>query len=473
MQIIGRGREKDILSRCLHIERPQFIAIYGRRRVGKTYLVKEFFNNKFSFYSTGITQEKTAGQLHAFYDSLEIYGDEVGTIPKDWFEAFSRLRKCLSKESVYRDPVSGKRVVFLDELPWMDTQRSNFRSALEYFWNSWGSSQPDLILIVCGSATSWMVKHLLDDHGGFHNRITKRIHLMPFSLLECEQLCQSIGMDLPRSQIIEYYMIFGGIPHYMTLMDERLSLVQNVDELCFKSYGELHNEYNNVIRSLFKKPEKHLAIMKALYKTKRGMTRQNLSAIKEIGGGSVLTKNLEELEQSGFIRQATLYSEPNNIYYQLIDPFSIFSLHFMQQEQISSWTSFFGSPGYYAWRGNAFELVCLHHIEQLKTALGIRSVETHEAGWQSFDNDSRAQIDLLIDRKDGVINLCEMKYTDDPFEITKIEHDKLKHRLSVFKEEEKPNKAVHITLISANGFKQGPYNSVAQNFLTGDDLFRF
>lgn len=241
MRIIGRKREKDILARSFWIERPQFIAIVGRRRVGKTFLVKEYFNGKFSFYATGLSEEKTTGQLRAFTEGLVAAGDTNHAIAQDWFEAFLRLRQCLTSDEVYREPLSGKGVVFLDELPWLDTPRSEFRSALDYFWNSWASSQADLLLIVCGSATSWMVKHLLDNHGGFYNRVTKRIHLMPFSLLECEELLRHNGIYLPRSQLIELYMIFGGIPYYLDLLDERLSLVQNVDELCFKPSGDFKN----------------------------------------------------------------------------------------------------------------------------------------------------------------------------------------------------------------------------------------
>ena len=471
MGITGRIREKDILTRCLETDRPQFVAVYGRRRVGKTFLIKEFFRSKFAFYSTGINDQKMSGQLRAFHDSLTVAGDPDKKIPADWFEAFARLRQCLTLDTVYREPLSGKRVVFLDELPWMDTPRSDFRSALDYFWNSWGSAQQDLLLIVCGSATSWMITHLLNDHGGFHNRITKRIHLAPFSLKECEALLGSNGITLPRDQLIEYYMIFGGIPYYLNLMDERLSLVQNVDELCFKPYGDLYNEYDNLMRSLFKKPEKHLAILKALSSVKNGMTRKQLSEIKAIGGGSILTKDLLELEQSGFIRKYPMFPDDAEDYYQLIDPFALFALRFLQRNEYPSWTSYYRTPAYFAWRGNAFEMVCLHHIPQLKTALGISAVETRESGWQSFQADAAVQIDLIIDRQDGVIHLCEMKFTDEPYEVTKEAYDQLQHRLSVFLAETKPKKAIHITLICANGIKAGKYTSIAQNLLTGDALF--
>ena len=220
----------------------------------------------------------------------------------------------------------------MDELPWMDTARSDFKSALEYFWNSWASSQQDLLLIVCGSATSWIINHMLRDRKGFHNRVTKRIQLFPFTLKECEELPENNDVVMTRQQIIECYMIFGGIPFYLNLLDSRLSPAQNVDELMFKPYGELRDEYSELFYSLYKKPEKHIAIIEALSETKNGKTRKELSEIPAIGGGSVLTKDLEELEQCGFIRKYTNYTKSvNGAYYQLVDPFILFSRRFLNR----------------------------------------------------------------------------------------------------------------------------------------------
>ena len=284
MKIVGRKREKDELMQCLMSKRPEFVVVYGRRRVGKTYLVREFFNKQFSFYATGLTDEKTKGQLRGFAASLVEYGDMEKKAPKDWFEAFVRLRKLLESDRIYREPINNKRVVFLDELPWMDTAKSDFKSALDYFWNSWASAQEDLVLVVCGSATSWIITNLLTNKKGFHNRVTKRIHLAPFSLAECEKLFELNDIVMPRNQMIESYMVFGGIPQYLNLLDSRLSLAQNINELCFKEYGYLYDEYDNLFRSLYDKPEKHMAILEALAKKKDGLTRAELSKEKEIGG---------------------------------------------------------------------------------------------------------------------------------------------------------------------------------------------
>ena len=472
MKIIGRKREKDELMMCLNSKRPEFVVVYGRRRVGKTFLIKEFFNNRFSFYATGLTDEKTAGQLRAFNASLMEYGSQARDLPKDWFDAFARLRELLESENVYRDPVSSKRVIFIDELPWLDTARSDFKSALDYFWNSWASAQEDLVLIACGSATSWIINNLLNGRKGFHNRVTKRIRLMPFTLKECEELYVLNNVVMTKSQMIESYMVFGGIPYYLNLLDSRLSLAQNVNELCFREYGDLRAEYHELFHSLFKNPGKHMSILEELAGKQEGLMRTELAKVKAIGGGSMLTKDLRELEECGFIRKFKNFTKAeNDALYQLTDPFTLFSIHFMNNRKISSWNEFINTPGYNAWRGNSFEIVCINHADQIKALLGISGIDTQEFAWRSNDPDRRAQIDLIIDRKDGVINLCEIKYTNEPFVLDQDEHDKIINRLEAFRKESGTQKAIHITLISGNGHKRNKYSGILQNVISGEELF--
>lgn len=472
LKIIGRKREKDNLQQCLMSKKPEFIVVYGRRRVGKTYLIREYFNKQFTFYATGLSDQKTKGQLRAFNESLIRYGHEDKSVPKDWFEAFARLRDLLEKDTVYREPINNKRVIFLDELPWMDTARSDFKSALDYFWNSWASAQEDLVLIACGSATSWIITNLLTDKKGFHNRVTKRIHLYPFTLAECESLFEFNDVVMTRIQMIESYMIFGGIPHYLNLLDSRLSLVQNVNELLFKEYGFLHDEYYNLFYSLYDKPEKHMAILEALAQKAEGLTRAELSKQKEIGGGSVLTKDLRELEECGFIRKFTNFTKSDNdIFYQLIDPFTFFYIRFIKNKKFDSWNEYINSPGYNSWRGNAFETVCLNHIDQIKGALGISGIETNEFAWRSSSPEKGAQIDLIVRRKDGVINLCEMKYTNEEYSIDATEYEKLQNRLIQFQKSTETKDAIHVTLVCANGYKQNKYSGIVQNVISGEDLF--
>ena len=473
MNIIGRTREQDVIAGCLKSKRAEFLVVYGRRRVGKTFLIREFFNGRFSFYTTGIPDERTRNQLKAFNESLAFYGDETRKIPSDWFEAFRRLRMILEDKSIWRDPSSGKRVVFLDEVPWMDTARSDFKSAFDYFWNSWGSAQEDLLVIACGSATSWIINNILNDKGGFHNRATRQIHVNPFSLGECEDFYKNNGIRLSRDNMIEGYMVFGGIPYYLNLYDRRMSLAQNIDSLIFDDRGDLHNEYEQLFRSLFKNPNNHIRIIETIAKVKRGMQRTELAEESGVSDGEGLTKALRELEQCGFIRRyENLSSRKNGHFYQLIDPFVMFCLNILHDGKIKSWQAFLKSPGYYAWRGNAFETVCLLHVMQIKTALGIQGIESQEYSWKSRKKKGGAQIDLLIDRKDGVINLCEMKCTDAEYEIDEAYKNDLINKSDSFIEEAHTKKAVHITLITSNGLKTNEYSEVVQNIIKPDSLFR-
>ena len=290
--------------------------------------------------------------MRVFNDSLIEYGCPNKNIPKNWYEAFSRLRKLLSADDVRREVSTGKRIVFLDEVPWMDTARSDFKSALDFFWNSWASSEEDMLLIVCGSATSWIIDNLLEGTKGFHNRVTRRIRLLPFDLKECRDLLQHNGMEIPEDQIIDCYMAMGGVPFYLNMLDPRLSIAQNINELCFKEYGALYNEYDYLFYSLFKKPEKHMAILAALSSKEYGLTRNQLILIPAIGGGTALTKALKELEQCGFIRKYSNYTvKGREQYYQLVDPFVLFSLRFINDRNKSSWMEFINTPQYNSWKG--------------------------------------------------------------------------------------------------------------------------
>ncbi|MBQ7564856.1 MAG: AAA family ATPase [Lachnospiraceae bacterium] len=472
MKIIGRTREQDQLERCLFSQKPEFIVVYGRRRVGKTFLIKEFFNNQFAFYATGLLNGKTHSQLKNFNESLISYGDKEKIVPRDWYEAFRRLRILLKDEKVYRDAVSGRKVVFLDEVPWMDTARSDFRTALDHFWNGFGSSEQELLLIVCGSATSWITSHILFDKGGFYNRITGKMLLNPFTLQECEAFFENSGIVLTRRQIIESYMVFGGIPYYLNLFDKRQGLVQNIDELVINPQGQLHFEYDHLFESLFKNAKNHIRIIEAIAEKKTGMLRTELAEESGVSDGEGLTKALRELEQCGFIRRYKNYAKnKQGYYYQLIDPFVLFSYRFLREEKVDSWQGFYKTGAYYSWRGNAFEIVCLCHIPQIKQALGISGVSSTEYSWRSASKKGGAQIDLLIDRRDDVINICEMKYTDTEFVIDQKYEEELRTRVELFRTEVRSDKALHITLVTEGGLKRNEYSDVVQNVVSGDDLF--
>ena len=471
MEIIGRHREQEQLLACLESSRPEFVAVYGRRRVGKTFLVREFFKGRFAFYASGVAGEKTRGQLRSFNESLRERGCPKRAVPNDWFEAFARLRALLEDEGALREQGSGKLVVFLDELPWMDTPRSDFRAALDRFWNMWASARPDVLLIVCGSATSWMISNLIDDHGGFYNRITRQIALEPFTLAECEEFFASAHAGLTRRQVIECYMVLGGIPFYLNLVDRKYSLAQNIDQLCFSRTGQLRFEFDRLFQSLFRHSGRHVAIVRALAQRSGGLLRADLAKMEGIGDGQPLTTALRELEQCGFVRRYRDFTRAKSGFiYQLVDPFTLFHLRFLESEKLESWVSYQGTPSHAAWRGHAFELVCLLHTRQIKRALGIWGIETHEAAWRAKTTPG-GQIDLLIDRRDDVINVCEMKYAPAEFAISADYAKALSAKLEAFEREVKPRKALHLTMVTTEGVARNAHSDIVQREVVADDLF--
>ena len=457
------------MKQYVRSEKSEFVAVYGRRRVGKTFLIKEFFGNSFSFYISGMANATKKEQLENFHATLLAYGKIPYPRPQNWMESFRQLIHLLT----YRKN-KGKKIIFIDELPWFDTPRSGFMTGLEYFWNTWASSRTDILLITCGSATSWMINKLLKNHGGLHNRVTRRMAIEPFNLAECEAYFQYKKIVLSRKSIVESYMIFGGIPFYLNLFEKRLSLAQNVDKLCFAKNGELRDEFSILYASLFKKPGNHELVVKTLAKKKMGMTREEIIRATKLQGGG-LTTVLEELEQCHFIRSYHAYEKKTKErLFQLIDFYSLFYVNFIKNARPNNehfWTHLVNNAKYHTWTGYAFEQICMQHAAQIRQKLGISGVVTYSAAWRSKTSKPAAQIDLLIDRNDGIINLCEMKYAEDKFIIDKKLDENLRNKKSTFMREAKVRKAVHITLITTYGVKRNEYRGNIQSEVRMDDLF--
>lgn len=472
--IIGRSQERKELLDAANSEYSKFVAVYGRRRVGKTFLIRETFNYSFTFQHTGLARGKMKDQLLNFRTSLQTSSGKKYAQFKTWYEAFFALEEWLSSLP------KGKKTVFIDELPWMDTPRSNFISGLEHFWNSWASARKDILLIVCGSATSWIVNKLINNHGGLHNRLTNRILLQPFTLAECEQYSKANKLGLSRYQIVENYMIMGGIPFYWSMLNRELSLAQNIDALFFSNSAEgLTHEYQQLYASLFNSPEPYMDVVSTLAKKSMGLTRDEIAKLTQSQTGGALSKILNELEWCGFIRKYNcIGKQTKDALYQLIDNFTLFYFQYMKGNKNNDshfWTNNIESPLHRAWSGLAFERVCLQHVPQIKAALGIAGVLSNVYSWRTeADNDKgidKTQIDLLIDRNDGVINLCEMKYSSQEYAVTLDEEMKLRRRRGNFIEVTHTKKAVHITLVTPYGLKRNTHASIAQNEVTLNDLF--
>lgn len=470
--LIGRDEERKELLSLLEKDESQFCAVYGRRRVGKTYLVKETFENNFTFFHTGVANAKREEQLVEFRESLRQAGLKRCKMPRTWFEAFHLLEKVLENSK------DKKKVVFIDELPWMDTPKSMFVSALEHFWNGWANMHNDIILIVCGSATSWIVKKIFRNHGGLHNRLTSQIYLRPFNLNECEQYANSLKISMTRKDITEAYMIMGGVPYYWSLLRRDESLAQNIDRLFFSENGRLANEIDALYASLFKRPEPYLNIVTALATRKKGLTRKEILTETGLTDNSVFTRTLFELEQCSFVRKyKVLGKKERDAVYQLMDNYTLFYFQYMvnnDKHDPHFWTNNIDKQSHDVWAGLSFERVCLWHLPQIKQALGISGVNSTAHAWrtEADKNHEGAQIDLLIDRNDGVINLCEMKFSADEYQIDKEEDAKLRRRKTVFKQVTQTRKAIHTTMITTYGTAHNAYWNNIQSEITINDLFK-
>ncbi|MGN0237019.1 MAG: ATP-binding protein [Lepagella sp.] len=469
--LIGREEEIKLLHEAYDSAESEFVAIYGRRRIGKTYLVRETFQGKFTFSHSGVAKLPTPKQLHAFYNSLVEQGYKPTRIPTNWLEAFHYLSMCLTERS------EKKKVVFLDELPWMDTHKSDFLPAFEHFWNNWASARKDILLIVCGSATSWIINKIVNNHGGLHDRLSYSIKLNQFSLSECKKYAESMGVKMSQQQIVEAYMVFGGVPYYWSKLNKKFSLAQNIDRMFFVENAIFENEFDNLYSSLFRKPEPYIKLIAALGKKKIGMTREELSAHTGIAQNGNMSKYLSELTACGFIRSYTPYGKQSKYaVYQLIDNYTLFYYRFLASKKIKEenyWIKSQNTTTYHNWCGLAFERVCLLHIRQIKKALGISNVISNEYSWRTppYADLPGVEIDLLIDRADKAFNLCEMKYTTGKFTIDKKYSEVLRNKVQRLYDVTKTRNSVFLTMISANGLSANAYANDIAYTLTSDDLF--
>ena len=481
-KIIGRLDEAQILGKALNSADPEFIAVYGRRRIGKTFLIREFYGDSICFELVGVHQAGLKIQLQNFAQSLKKamgIGIQPET-PTTWFQAFTDLEQFL--ESLGTNKNAGKKVIFIDELPWLNTPKSNFLESLEHFWNSYGSKQNNLILVVCGSAASWMIQKIVNSKGGLHNRLTRQIRLLPFTLNETESFLRSRGVILTRHQIISLYMAMGGVPFYLQQAEPGLSSAQIIDKVCFSKNGLLRNEFERLFSSLFDHSDQNIKIMEVLRQNRSGVSRNQILATAKIPSGGTASQILEELEESGFINSWIPFGKKSNdAIYRITDEFSLFYFDWIKplgkrNPEEGYWLTLQNDPRKKAWSGYTFEGICMKHIQQIKNELGIGKVETFHGPWYySAPKDSSgngAQIDLLIDRKDAAINLCEMKFSEAEFTIDNDYSKNLRKKVDVFKTITQTKKNIFVTMISTFGIVPNIYsNDLVSNSLTIDCLF--
>jgi hypothetical protein len=469
-KITGRIKEQELMKMVLDGDQPEFLAVYGRRRVGKTFLIRNVYQNEIVFQMTGTANSTTTKELTNFFTSLMMADPETEyeKCPENWFAAFQLLQGYLEKRK------GRKKVVFFDELPWIDTPQSDFISGLEHFWNAWASARKDIILVVCGSAASWMINKLINNKGGLHNRVTRRIKLMPFTLFETEEYFKIKKISLDRYQIVQLYLVMGGIPFYLNEIMPGKSAAQVIDHLCFTEGGILRTEYNNLYHSLFNSAERHMAIVEALAGKNIGLTREELIKACGLPNGGNTTKAINELTESGFISKTYPFGQKKkNLLYRLIDNYSLFYLKFIRDGKAAgegSWLSRIDHPSWRAWSGYAFENICFTHILQIKKALGISGVYAEISSWKN--KELGVQIDLIIERRDHVISLSQIKFSRDPYVISKSYRTELEKKISAFRTMTKTRKAVFLTLITTFGLSENIHSlGFVQNTVDLDDLF--
>lgn len=477
--IIGRAMEIKRLRKYVQSPNSEFVAIYGRRRIGKTFLIRELFEGEFAFRVTGKENVTTKEQIENFCNALNFYtGEEEAA--KSWAEAFALLKHHLEGLNKKKP-----KILFFDELPWMDMRGSHFIGALEHFWNDWASYRNDIKLIVCGSATSWMLDKVVNSRGGLHNRVTHSILLSPFSLKEVQEYFSKRGFPYYRPEIIECYMAVGGVAYYLSLFENDKSVAQNIENLCFTRGGELTEEFEKLFRSLFRRAEGHINIVTALQRKAKGMTRLELIAEAKLTNNGNLTVMLKELEECEFIRSYSPFGKTKKeTMYQLIDPFTLFYFKFMKAKNsfmAGYWNKMRQTESYRTWCGYAFEIVCLNHLEEIVKALGISGCLNVPCSWSyrpqkpvtedDADLKRGAQIDLLIDRSDNTINLCEMKYSQEKYEIDKKYDSLLAARVRTFRKVTKTRKSLVVTFITPNGLLDNVYARKVTSEVKGNELF--
>lgn len=480
MKIIGRRREQEYLLSLYRSKKSEFAAIYGRRRIGKTFLINNVFEEQFAFKHTGLSpydgnnKISMADQLQAFHYSLLRFGkDEGSPAPKNWLEAFYQLEKLLTAKADGK-----KQVVFIDELPWMDTPKSKFIPAFESFYNGWAGARDDIFLIICGSSSSWIIKNIINNKGGLYDRLTCQMKLLPFTLKETEEFLRFKEVEMERYDIVRAYMAFGGIPYYLGYVRPGLSIEQSIDEAVFRENAPLKGEFERLFNTLFTHSDKYIKIVRMLSGRNYGFTRAEISQKTGISVGGGLTVCLEKLAEADFVEAyRPVFSATRENYYRLKDCFCIFWLRFVDGKTGKDshfWQNNSAAKKIVSWQGIAFEHICMSHLESIRRSLGISGIDTTASNMVILPEKAGegAQIDLVIKRSDGHVNLCEMKFYSSEASIDQKENLKLRNRKDAFRQRYKVRGTVFLTLVTTFGLKYGTYSSIYSNVLTLEDLFQ-
>lgn len=476
--IIGREKEKKQLNKILGSKESELLVIYGRRRVGKTYLIREYFSNKkcLLMHVTGVDKSPMKTQLKKFSDAFsQTFLNSIPIeIPQSWDNAFKLL-----DQQIKLNPTS-KIVVFLDELPWLATRKSDLLKTIDSYWNQYWSHLKNIVVVLCGSSASWMIKNIIYNKGGLHNRVTCEIFLSPFSLSETKEFLRYRGINLNNRHILEIYMAIGGVPYYLKYVEKNLTAEENIQEIFFRKNAPLFDEFNKLFQSLFNNAPAYIEIIRLTAQVRNGLTRSELqSSAKLSTNGGRLSERLSNLCRSGFLEEYTPWGRKTGEYYKVIDEFCLFYLTWVGEGKNRKFTNNYWleksrSQTFISWSGYTFESICFKHIEQITKALNIKTgIEV--GSWRFIPRkhtETGAQIDLLIDRTDSSVTLCEIKYSNTPYVIDKSYAENLMRKIKIFTDKLKINKQIFLSIIAANGIKKNRYSEEMVNgIVTLDDLF--
>jgi uncharacterized protein len=472
--LIGREKEQEILRRALQSNQAELVAIIGRRRVGKTHLISTVYADRIRFETSGVQNASLKEQLNNFQFQLKKAFGALApeSVPKTWQEAFFALINCWEQ-----NPSAYQNVLFFDELPWLASRKSGFLNALSFFWNTWAVKNK-VVVVICGSAASWMIDKVVNDKGGLHNRITKRIDLQSFTLGEAEAFLKQRGVMLNRFQVLQLYMAMGGIPHYLNEVVPGKSAIQNIEDICFANNGMLRKEFSRLYPALFENAEKHIKIIRVLAEKRSGMSRVDILQATDLPDGGGTSACLEELEASGFIAAYPSFEKKKKeLIYRLTDEYSLFYLKFIEPMPFQGddiWKHLSQTQAFKSWCGYAFEGICLKHIPQIKKTLGISGIYTEASTFyqKGQDNQQGVQIDLLLDRNDNTINLFELKFYATPYVFTKAKADDLRTKKALFQHYTQTRKHIFLSFLSVYGMLDNEHSiGLVDNSLVLDALF--
>jgi uncharacterized protein len=469
--IAGRLKEIEQLNEALSSQQAEMIVLYGRRRIGKTFLIEQLYGKQadYFFHTTGIKDGPMKEQLAEFSRQIgdAFYNGASISPQKTWLDTFRELSTAIDNSHPDK-----KVILFLDELPWLCTKRSRLLQAIDYYWNRYWKNNPRIKLVLCGSSASWIIRKVINDKGGLHNRLTYQLLLQPFTLAETKEFLKQKNINLSNQQIVQIYMAIGGVPYYLTQVKKGKSATQVIDQLCFQKNALLYDEFNKLFSSLFEDADYYKELIRVIAKKRSGLS---LTEIEQncpgLSSGGTLTTKLKDLEDAAFIKSfMPLGHKRQGKYFKVIDEYCYFYLQWIEpiKNELSldysenqQWMNIAGTAKYYSWQGYAFELVCYKHLNLIRKSLDIHQGVTISS-WRylpkKLEVKKGAQIDLLFDRKDGVVTLCEIKYTEKPFAIDKTYSENIKQKIMTYREQTRTKKHINVAFISANGLKDNNYS---------------